>query len=97
VYALTLGKADNEAKDVDVVTGTIPLYGSLACTLFDSSTTHSFVSATYAKLCHMNLELLRQSITVATLVGDSLTCRNVVENCPIIIEGRTLSTNLVVF
>jgi len=97
VYALTPGKADNEAKDADVVTGTIPLYGSLACTLFDSGATHSFVSATYAKLCDMNIEPLRQSITIATPVGDSLICRNVVENCPIIIEGRTLSANLVVF
>jgi len=59
VYALTSGKADNEAEDADVIIGTIPSYGSLACTLFDSGATHSFVSATFAKLCDMNIEPLR--------------------------------------
>jgi hypothetical protein len=75
VYALTSGKADNEAEDADVIIGTIPSYGSLACTLFDSGATHSFVSARYAKLYDMNIEPLRQSIMVATHVGDSIRCR----------------------
>jgi hypothetical protein len=97
VYALTPSKADNEAEDVNVVTGTIPLYGSLACTLFDSGARHSFVFTTYAKPCDMNIEPLRQSIREATPVGDSLACRKVVENCPIIIGGRILLANLVVF
>jgi hypothetical protein len=99
VYSLTPGGADVEEEEVDadVVTGTIPLFGSLACTLFDSGATHSFVSVAYAKLCNMNIEPLRQSITVVTPVGDSLTCRKIVEDCPIAVGGRTLPANLVVF
>ena len=80
-----------------MVTGTIPLFGSLTCTLFDSGATHSFVSATYAKVCNMCFEPLRQNIKVATPVGDSLICSKVVEDCPISIGGRILLANLEVF
>jgi hypothetical protein len=99
VYSLTPGSADDEENEenADVVTGTIPLFGSLACTLFDSGATHSFVSAAYAKLSCMKIEPLRRNISVVTPIGDSLTCRKVVENCPIVIGGRTLPANLVVF
>jgi hypothetical protein len=99
VYSLTLESTDDEENEenVDVVTGTIPLFGSLACTLFDSGATHSFVSAAYAKLSCMKIEPLRRNILVVTPIGDSLTCRKVVENCPIVIGGRILPTNLVVF
>jgi hypothetical protein len=97
VFALIPGNADTEAENTDVVTGTIPLFGSLACTLFDSGATHSFVSATYAKICNMCFEPLRQNITVATPVGDSLICSKVVEDCPISIGRRILLANLVVF
>jgi hypothetical protein len=97
VYALTPSKADTEAKNADVVIGTIPLFGSLACTLFDSSATHSFVSTTYARICNMCFEPQRHNITVATPVGDSLICSKVVEDCPISIGGRVLLANFVVF
>jgi hypothetical protein len=99
VYSLTLGSTDDEENEenTDVVTGTIPLFGSLACTLFDSGATHSFVSAAYAKLSCMKIEPLRRNISVVTPIGDSLTCRKVVENCSIVIEGRALPANLVVF
>jgi hypothetical protein len=97
VFALIPGNADTEAENIDVVTGTIPLFGSLAYTLFDSGATHSFVSATYAKICNMCFEPLRQNITVATPVGDFLICSKVVRDCPISIGGRILLANLVVF
>jgi hypothetical protein len=97
VFALIPGNADTEAENIDVVTGTIPLFGSLACTLFDSGATHSFVSATYAKICNICFEPLRQNITVATPVVDSLICSKVAEDCPISIGGRILLANLTVF
>jgi hypothetical protein len=99
VYSLTPGSADEEENEenADVVTGTISLFGSLECTLFDLGETHSFVSAAYAKLSCMKIEPLRRNISVVMPIGDSLTCRKLVENCPIIIGGRTLPANLVVF
>jgi hypothetical protein len=41
VFALTPGNSNAENVDAGVVTGTIPLFGSLAYTLFDSGATHS--------------------------------------------------------
>jgi hypothetical protein len=64
---------EEEEEDANMVTGTIPLFGSLACTLFYSGVTDSFVSTAYAKLCDMNLKTLMQSVTVVTPVEDSLT------------------------
>jgi hypothetical protein len=89
VYSLTSGSVDGEENEenADVVTCTIPLFGSLACTLFDSGATHSFVFVVCAKLSC--IEPLRRNISVVMPIGDSLICRKVVENCPIIIGGRT--------
>ena len=89
MFALTPDNVKTEAVDADVVTGTIHLFSSLACTLFDSGATHFFVATTYAKLCSMSVEPFRQNITVVTLVGKSLLCNKVVVDCSIIIGGRT--------
>ena len=97
VFALTPDNAKIEDMDAGVVTGTIPLFNSLVYTLFDYGATHSFVSTTYAKLCSMSMEPLRQNITIVTPVGKSLLCSKVVVDCSIIIEERTLLANLVVF
>ncbi|XP_062176061.1 uncharacterized protein LOC133881117 [Alnus glutinosa] len=67
------------------------------CILFDSGATHSFISSAYVKLCQLSTELLDESICVATPVGDTVTCRKCVDNCPIIIEGRKLPARLAVF
>jgi hypothetical protein len=45
------GGVNDEEGFAEVVTGTVPLFGSLACTLFDSGATHTFISFTYVKLC----------------------------------------------
>jgi hypothetical protein len=68
-YTLTLGNAKAKANAIDVVTGTIPLFGSVAYILFDFDATHSFISSTYVKLCKLNIDPLDQNICVATPVG----------------------------
>jgi hypothetical protein len=49
------------------------------------------------KLYSLSTEPLEQNIGVATLVGNAVTCRKYVENCPIVVEGKTWPTKLVVF
>jgi hypothetical protein len=88
-YALTPGGANTKTEEAKVVTGTLLLFGSHACALFNS--------ATYVKMCSINTELLWQKIYVETPIGNTIMCKHVVEGCPIVIEGRTLSVNLVVF
>jgi hypothetical protein len=97
VYSLTPANNEEEAPSTDVVTGTIPLFGRLACVLFNFGATHSFVSSTYVKLCNMNTKPLEQNIRVTNPVGNTVTCVKFVENCPIVIGGRTLPTKLAVF
>jgi hypothetical protein len=86
-----------EETDTDVVTGTIALFGSLACVLFYLGATHSFFSSTHVKLCNLGMKPLEQIICVTTPVGDVVTCRKCVKTCPIIIGGRTLPAKLTVF
>jgi hypothetical protein len=49
VYSLTPGgneyEYEGEMEYSNVVTGTIPLFGNLASTLFDCGDTHSFISS----------------------------------------------------
>jgi len=84
-------------KDADVVIGTIPLFGISASTLFDSGATHSFISSTYVKLCSMTTQSLNQNITVSTPTGDVVTCKKIIEDCPIIKGDRVLPANLAMF
>jgi hypothetical protein len=96
VYSLTPRGVEKE-ENADVVIGTIPLFGKLASTLFDSGATHFFISSTYVKLCSMNTQPLNQNITVSTPARDVVTCRKFIENCPIVIIDRVLSENLAMF
>jgi hypothetical protein len=99
VYTLTPVEVDEEEEGGDngVVTGTIFLFGILACTLFDSRATHSFISEAYIKLRHVSTGPLIQNLTVETLGGKKVVCDKMVENCPINIKGRNLPINLSVF
>jgi hypothetical protein len=96
VHSLTPSNVEAEENVNDVVTGTIPLFGSVACILFDSGAIHSFVSSTFVKLCNLSIEPLKQKICVAIVVGDAVACRKCVDNCPIVIEGKTLLAKLAV-
>jgi hypothetical protein len=97
VYRLTLVDDDeNDEANNDVVTGTISLFGTLACTLFDFGATHSFISTLYAKICHISTQPLDQDLLVQTPRGEKLTCNRIIMNYPIIIKDRILPANFVV-
>jgi hypothetical protein len=80
-----------------VVTSTLSLFIGKAIILFDSSATHSFISAKYARSLHINLEPMEAGVVVSTPVGKSVLRRKLVRGCLIHIEGRTLTANLIVF
>jgi hypothetical protein len=94
VYSLTPGEAETENE---VVTGFLPLFTGKAIVLFDSGATHSFISVKYARRFHVSIEPMEVGVLVASLVGKTVICRKIVLNCPICIEGRNLTANLIVF
>jgi hypothetical protein len=94
VYALTPSEAKTDNK---VVIGILPLFIDNAVILFDSGVTHSFISGKYARRFYINLEPMEVGVVVSTLVGKSVICRKIVLGCPIHIERRTLTANLIVF
>jgi hypothetical protein len=81
----------------EAITGTLPLFTGNVVILFDSRATHSFISAKYDRRFHINLEPMKVGVVVSTPVGRSVICRKIVIGCPIHIEGRTLTANLIVF
>jgi hypothetical protein len=99
VYTLTPVEIDEEEEGCDnnVVTGTIFLFGILACTLLDSGAIHSFISKAYIKLRQVSTRSLVQNLTVETPEGKKVVCDKMVENCPINIKGMNLPINLLVF
>jgi hypothetical protein len=81
----------------EVITSTLPLFVGKAIILFDSCATHSFISSKYARRFHINLEPMEVGVVVSTSMGKSVICMKIIMGCPIHIEGRTLTANLIVF
>ncbi|XP_062147761.1 uncharacterized protein LOC133856727 [Alnus glutinosa] len=81
VYSLTLGNVEIDDNATDVVTGA----------------THSFISSTFVMLYKLSTEPLEKKICEAIPVGSAVTCRKCVDNCHIVIEGKTLPAKFAVF
>ena len=52
-------------EPVTVVTGALPIFGHLACTLFDSCSTHSFISVRFAEQALLGLKPLENVLLVS--------------------------------
>ena len=78
-----------------MVTGILPLFSNFAKTLFDSRSTHSFISSRYAKLCDKKPGLVDYDLSVATFMGDSLVCNSMLKSCVIQIEDREMLADLI--
>ena len=92
VFALT--PQDVQALDT-VVTGILPLFSNFAKNLFDSGSTHSFISSRYAKLCDKKPGLMDYDLFVATPMGDSLVCNSILKSCVIQIEDKEMLADLI--
>jgi hypothetical protein len=80
----------------DVVSGALPILSCVATVLFYSRATHSFISHSFVKVCHLEARPLNVNLAVPTPVG-TLICNSVVKGCPIKIEGHIMCFNLIVF
>ena len=92
-YAST--SKDTGKSDV-VVTGTLSILGHFAFTLFDSGSTHSFISMPFVVQTGFKLGPLLHEMYVSTPSGVDLVARDRVKNDQVIIGNQTLSVDLMV-
>ncbi|XP_042991198.1 uncharacterized protein LOC122318093 [Carya illinoinensis] len=85
------------ARVYAVTPGSVNLLRFLACALFDSGASQSFVSAAFARICSLQTELLPRRVVVLIPDGNTVSCTRLVKDCPLELEGRTLKANLLVF
>ena len=78
-----------------MVIGILPLFLNFAKTLFDSGSTHSFISSRYAKLCDKKPGLMDYDLSMATLMGDSLVYNSMLKSRVIQIEDREMLADLI--
>ena len=89
-----INQADAEAAD-NLVEGTLLVCGFEAKILFDTGSTHSFMSPNFSKLIDMPARGLEYVLTVSTPVGKQLVCRKYYPRCAIKIGDVELPANLI--
>ena len=78
-----------------MVTSILPLFSNFAKTLFDSRTTHSFISCQYVKLGDKKPGLMDYDLSMATPMGDYLVCNSMLKSCVIQVEDREMLAYLI--
>ena len=84
-----------EEPNNEVVTGTLPLCSQNAYTLFDSGSSHSFISPKYAKLMDIQPQKMKVDLEVMTPSGKTVNATKIYKSCPITICGKILPANLI--
>ena len=84
-YATTSTEAGTSST---VVTGTLSILGHFALTLFNSSSTHSFVSLPFVSQARFVVEPLMHVLSVGTLEGVDLVTKNRVKDGQVVIAGE---------
>ena len=92
VFALTQQDAETSPS---VVSGTLVITNQPAQVLFDSGSTHSFISHSFARRLNMIPETLDFELSVDTPSGHVLCTDKVYKSCNVLVSGRELEANLV--
>ncbi|KAL0553899.1 hypothetical protein IC582_007803 [Cucumis melo] len=79
-----------------VVTGTLPVLGHYALVLFDSGSSHSFISSAFVSHARLEVEPLHQILSVSTLSGECMLSKEKVKACQIEIAGHVIEVTLIV-
>ena len=77
VFTLVPGDVQNTAA---MVSGSFTIHGHSAHVLFDSGSTHSFVSKIFVQNLNRPMELLPYVLCVSLLLGDSIACTSLLVN-----------------
>ena len=79
-----------------VVTGTLPVLGHHALVLFDSVSSHSFISSVFVKHAMLEVEPLHYVLSMSTPSGEIMLTNEKVRACQIEIANRALEVTLLV-
>ncbi|KAL4011134.1 hypothetical protein IC575_028181 [Cucumis melo] len=79
-----------------VVTGTLPILGHYALVLFDSGSSHSFISSIFVKQAGLEVEPLGSALSVSTPSGEVLLSKEKIRACWVEIANHTLNVTLLV-
>ncbi|KAL0541388.1 hypothetical protein IC582_021430 [Cucumis melo] len=86
-----------EAEKADtVVTGTLPVLGHYALVLFDSGSSHSFISSAFVLHARLEVEPLHHVLSVSTPSGECMLSKEKVKACQIEIAGHVIEVTLIV-
>ncbi|KAA0032409.1 gag protease polyprotein [Cucumis melo var. makuwa] len=79
-----------------VVTGTLPILGHYAFVLFDSGSSHSFISSMFVQHVGLELEPLSDVLSISTPSGEVLLSKEKIRACQIEIANQMLDVTLLV-
>ncbi|KAL0541199.1 hypothetical protein IC582_021238 [Cucumis melo] len=79
-----------------VVTGTLPVLGHYALVLFDSGSSHSFISSVFVSHARLEVEPLHHVLSVSTPSGECMLSKEKVKACQIEIAGHVIEVTLIV-
>ncbi|KAA0047130.1 reverse transcriptase [Cucumis melo var. makuwa] len=79
-----------------VVTGTLPVLGHYALVLFDSGSSHSFISSAFVLHARLEVEPLHHVLSVSTPSGECMLSKEKVKACQIEITGHVIEVTLLV-
>ncbi|KAL0551350.1 hypothetical protein IC582_010436 [Cucumis melo] len=79
-----------------VVRGTLPVLRHYALVLFDSGSSHSFISSAFVLHARLELELLHHVLSVSTPSGECMLSKEKVKACQIEIAGHVIEVTLLV-
>ena len=79
----------------DTVTGIMIVFGIPAQILFDTRSSRSFVSTTFALHANRELVPLKNKLVVNTPLGKQILRTSIFKGCEIVVEGVVLKANLI--
>ncbi|KAA0045611.1 gag protease polyprotein [Cucumis melo var. makuwa] len=79
-----------------VVTGMLPMLGHYAVVLFDSGSSHSFISSAFVLHARLEVEPLHHVLSVSTPYGECMLSKEKVKGCQIEIIGHVIEVTLLV-
>ncbi|KAL0549351.1 hypothetical protein IC582_013832 [Cucumis melo] len=79
-----------------VVTGTLPVLGHYALVLFDSGSSHSFISSAFVSHARLEVEPLHHVLSVSTPSGECMLSKEKVKACQMEIAGHVIEVTLIV-